>query len=95
VASRIAEALVAERLAACVTLLPGARSVYRWQGRVEHADEVQLLVKTMDDRLDAVASRIVELHPHELPEVVAVEVAGGLAPYIGWIGEQTRMETER
>lgn len=89
-AGRIAERLVAERLAACVNLLPGVRSVYRWQGAVEQADEVLLLVKTSVARLDALTARIGELHPYELPEVIAVEAIGGSAAYLGWVAEATR-----
>lgn len=85
----IADALVAERLAACVSVLPGVASVYRWQGRVEHADEVQLLVKTTHARLPEVQVRIVALHPNELPEVIAVEAAGGLPAYLDWVAAET------
>ena len=91
-AARIAEALVEARLAACVNQVPGLRSVYRWQGRVERADEVLLVIKTTADRLQTVQQRIVALHPYELPEVIAVEVAGGLSAYLDWIAEQTREE---
>ncbi len=90
VAERIATALVDERLAACVNVLPGIASIYRWQGRVERADEVLLLAKTAPERLAALAARIAALHPYELPEVVAVEAAGGLPAYLAWIAEQTR-----
>lgn len=89
-ARAIAEALVAERLAACVSRLPGLQSTYRWQDRIEHADEVLLLIKTAADRLDALTARVQALHPHELPELIAVEAAGGLAPYLAWVAEQTR-----
>lgn len=85
IAERIAEALVGERLAACVNILPGLRSVYRWQGAVEHDDEALLLIKTVADRLDALTQRIVALHPAELPEVIAVEAAGGLPAYLDWV----------
>jgi periplasmic divalent cation tolerance protein len=87
-ASRIADALVGERLAACVSRLPGVQSVYRWRGAVERADEVQLLIKTEAARMPALAERIVALHPYELPEVVAVEVAAGLPAYLEWISAQ-------
>ena len=90
VAHRIADALVAERLAACVQLLPGVASVYRWQGQVERAQEVLLLAKSTRDRLDALSARVVELHPYELPEVVAVDLAGGLPGYLAWIADETR-----
>lgn len=89
-ADAIARALVAERLAACVQVLPGMRSTYRWNGAIEQADEVLLIAKTRDDRLDALIARVRALHPHELPELVAVEAAGGLAPYLAWVTEQTR-----
>lgn len=89
-ARAIAEALVAERLAACVSRLPGLQSTYRWQDGIEHADEVLLLIKTAADRLDALTARVQALHPHELPELIAVEAAGGLAPYLAWVAEQTR-----
>ena len=89
-ADAIAEALVTERLAACVNVLPGVRSTYLWQGRVERCDEVGLLIKTTRERLDAVGARVQALHPYELPEVIAVEASGGLAPYLDWVAEQTR-----
>lgn len=79
-----------ERLAACVNVIPGVHSVYRWQGAVAHADEVLLLVKTTDDRLEALTARVRGLHPDELPELVAVEVAGGSPAYLAWVAEQTR-----
>lgn len=88
---RIADALVAERLAACVNVLPGLRSVYRWQGAIEHADEVLLLIKTVAGRRGALCERIVELHPYELPEVIAVEAHGGVPAYLDWVAEQTRV----
>lgn len=89
-ARAIADALVDERLAACVSRLPGLQSTYRWQDRIEHDDEVLLLIKTSADRLDELTARVRALHPHELPELIAVEVAGGLAPYLAWVAEQTR-----
>ncbi|GAB3729748.1 divalent-cation tolerance protein CutA [Luteimonas pelagia] len=89
-ADAIARALVEERLAACVNQLPGLRSVYRWEGRVECDDEVLLVAKTTSDRLEALTARVQALHPYELPEVIAVEVAGGLAAYLDWVAEQTR-----
>lgn len=88
VADRLAEALVAEGLAACVNVVPGLHSVYRWQGAIERSDETLLLIKTMRAGLPALSARIVELHPYELPEVVAVEVAGGLSAYLDWVAEQ-------
>ena len=93
-ATRIARALVDERLAACVNVLPTMHSVYRWRGAVEHADEMMLLIKTRADRLPALSARLQVLHPYELPELLAVEVAGGLPAYLDWIAAQTTLELE-
>jgi len=93
-ATRIARTLVDERLAACVNVLSGVHSVYRWQGAVESADEVLLLIKTTDARLDTLRKRIVSLHPNELPEVIAVEAAGGLPAYLDWVRQQSHEETQ-
>jgi len=84
-AQRIAEGLVDEGLAACVNLLPGVHSVYRWQGAIAHGDEVLLLVKTTRDRMDALQARLLEWHPYELPELLAVEASGGLPAYLDWV----------
>ena len=91
-AARIAEALVEARLAACVSQLDGLRSVYRWQGAIERADEVLLVIKTTPDRLEAMTEQVRALHPYELPELLAFEVAGGLAAYLDWVVEQTRTD---
>lgn len=88
-AELIAQALVGERLAACVSILPRMRSIYRWEGALESSEEVLLLVKTTDIRVQALTARIVELHPYELPEVIAVEVAAGLPAYLAWIAAET------
>ena len=89
-AERIAHALVEERMAACVTALPGAISTYRWQGRVEQAGETLLLIKTTADRYPALQVRLPVLHPYELPELVAVEAAAGLPAYLHWLASETR-----
>ena len=88
-ADTIARALVAERLAACVSRLPGVQSTYRWQGAIEQADEVLLLIKTTADRLDAMTARLRVLHPYELPELIAVEVRAGLPAYLDWVATET------
>lgn len=88
-ADRIARVLVAERLAACVNRLPGVQSTYRWQGAIEQADEVLLLIKTTADRLDALTARLRALHPYELPEFIAVEVHAGLPAYLEWVATET------
>ena len=89
-AQRLATALVEARLAACVSVLPPMRSVYRWQGAVELAEEVLLLAKTAADRVPALTERLRALHPYELPEIVAVETAAGLPAYLDWVAEATR-----
>lgn len=91
-AERIAGELVAARLAACVNVLAPVRSVYRWQGAVETADEVPLLMKTTRERYPALEAALRAAHPYELPEIVALPVAAGLAPYLAWVGEETRAE---
>ena len=88
VADNLACALVEEHLAACVNILPGARSVYQWRGKVEKEQELVLLMKTRSDRLAALEARLLELHPYELPELIVVPVVGGLSPYLSWIETQ-------
>lgn len=88
-ARRLAGHLVEARLAACVNILAGCRSVYRWQGKVEEADEVPLLIKTTADRYPALEAAIRAGHPYELPEIVAVPVCFGLSEYLGWVAAET------
>lgn len=89
-AEEIASQLIAEHEAACVNIVPGLRSVYRWQGRVETDEEVLLLIKTTEARFTAVRERVMQLHPDELPEVIAVPVVQGLAGYLDWVRSETR-----
>jgi len=88
-ADTIARALVGERLAACVTRLPGAVSLYEWQGELEQAEEVQLLIKTRGDCLPQAIARLCELHPYDLPEALALPVSAGLPAYLDWVRLQT------
>jgi periplasmic divalent cation tolerance protein len=92
-AQSLARHLVEQRLAACVNLLPPMQSVYRWQGQIEQAQEVQLLIKTCAERLDALSAAIVQQHPYELPEILMVSPDAGLPAYLDWIRAQTREET--
>jgi periplasmic divalent cation tolerance protein len=85
VAQRIARTLVEERLAACVNLVPGVLSIYRWKGVVEEDAEILLLAKTGRTRCAALAARVQALHPYELPEIVVLSVDGGSQPYLDWI----------
>jgi periplasmic divalent cation tolerance protein len=84
-AERIAEYLVAQRLAACVNIVPGVRSVYRWQGDIERASEVLLIIKTVQSRLMALAAGLEQNSGYELPELVAVPVPLGSAAYLDWV----------
>ena len=89
-ATRIAAALVDERLAACVQCLPGVRSTYRWDGRTEHATEVLLLIKTAADRIPDVFERVTRLHPYDVPELLALDVRDGTPAYLDWVIAQSR-----
>ena len=84
-ASRIARELVARRLAACVNVVPGVQSTYRWQGAVRTDAEWLLVVKTRKDRFEQVRAAIRELHSYEVPEIVMLDVADGDAAYLAWI----------
>jgi len=89
-AQAIAEALVEERVAACVNVVPSLSSVYRHKGEVHHENEAMLLVKTTKDRFEALKQAVLKHHPYELPEVIAVAVDRGHAPYLEWVLESTR-----
>jgi periplasmic divalent cation tolerance protein len=89
-AAAIARSLVEERLAACVSQLPGVRSTYRWQGQVECADEVLLLIKSTRERYPALAARLRELHSYELPEIIAVDVSVADPAYQAWVESQVK-----
>jgi len=84
---RIARALVERRLAACVNVVPGVVSVYRWKGEVCRDEERLLVVKTRRDRLEALREALVSIHPYELPELVALPVEAGHGPYLAWLDE--------
>ncbi len=84
-ADKLGEALVGERLAACVNVVGGVRSVYRWQGAVERDAELLCVCKTTRAAFERLRARIVELHPYEVPEVIALPIAAGNAPYLAWI----------
>lgn len=88
-ATEAADVLVEERLAACVSVMPGLTSIYRWQGGVARDAEVLAVIKTTRDRFDALARRLEALHPYELPEIVAFEAAAGSAAYFEWVRTET------
>jgi periplasmic divalent cation tolerance protein len=86
----IADALVNERLAACVNILAAVQSVYRWHGQVETATETLLIIKTTTDHYDELQRRLRDLHPYEVPEILAIPIACGDVPYLQWIKDATR-----
>ncbi|MBK8338426.1 MAG: divalent-cation tolerance protein CutA [Sterolibacteriaceae bacterium] len=87
-AESLAHALVERRLAACVNILTPCRSVYRWQGAVEQADEVPLLIKTTRARYAELEAALGALHPYEVPEIIALPLAAGLPAYLDWVGAE-------
>ncbi|MDR0234570.1 MAG: divalent-cation tolerance protein CutA [Zoogloeaceae bacterium] len=93
-AGRLAAALVENRLAACVNLLSPCHSVYRWQGRVERADEIPMLIKTGKERYPALEAFVRAHHPYELPEIIALPLAEGLPPYLDWVAAMSAEEGE-
>ncbi|MFJ3047413.1 divalent-cation tolerance protein CutA [Herbaspirillum chlorophenolicum] len=88
-AQSLARALVEEGLAACVNILAPVASVYRWQGQVEHATEIPLLIKTTQARYEDVERAICRAHPYDVPEIVALPIAAGLPAYLEWMREET------
>ncbi len=88
----LARTIVAERLCACVNVVPGVRSYFRWEGRVDAADEVLLVAKTTRERAPALRARLVALHPYDVPEVLELAVADGLPDYLRWLGASVARE---
>jgi periplasmic divalent cation tolerance protein len=86
-ATALARTLVAERLVACVNILPVMTSIYRWQGSVAEDREQQVIMKTTSDRVPALEARLRQLHTYEVPEFVVIPVSGGSAAYLGWVVE--------
>ena len=89
-AEKLADALVAARVAACVNLLAPCRSVYRWQDAVQHDEEHPMLIKTTRERYPALEAAIRANHPYELPEIVALPVTAGLPAYLDWGAAETQ-----
>lgn len=86
-AVRIARALVEGGLAACVNVVSGVRSIYRWKGEVQEDEERLLVIKTRRDRFEALRETLVSMHPYELPEAVVLPIEAGHAPYLAWLDE--------
>jgi periplasmic divalent cation tolerance protein len=89
-AERIGRALVERGLAACVNVVPGLVSLYRWKGALEREEERLLLIKTRRERFAALREALVALHPYALPEVLALPIEDGHAPYLQWLDENTQ-----
>jgi periplasmic divalent cation tolerance protein len=86
-AAGMARAVVEDGLAACVNIVPGLRSIYRWKGKVEDENEVLMVAKTQKDKFEALEVRIRELHPYEVPEVISIPITAGSEPYLAWLAE--------
>ncbi len=93
-AERIADALVTKNLAACVNVLAACASVYRWQGKIEHASEVPLLIKTTRATYPQLESTLRKLHPYEVPEIIALPVSAGLPEYLNWVAQETKARNQ-
>jgi periplasmic divalent cation tolerance protein len=87
-AQRLAHGLVEKRLAACVNIVPGVRSVYHWKDAIEEEEEVLLVIKTSRPLLDELRSEIERLHSYEVPEVIALQVVDGSEAYLAWLGRE-------
>jgi len=90
-AQKIAEALVEQRLAACVNIISGIHSVYRWQAKVEQADEWLLLIKTTESASAPVRDAITKLHSYEVPECIVLSIEDGTPAYLDWIGDSVKV----
>jgi len=88
-AEKLADALIAKQVAACVNILAPCRSVYRWKGAVQHDEEHPVLIKTTSERYAALEAALREAHPYELPEIIAVPIERGLPAYLDWVAAET------
>lgn len=93
-ARTLASHLIAEKLAACVNILPAVRSIYRWEGLIEETEEVTLLIKTVQARYAILETAIKTLHPYQLPEIIAIPIVDGLPSYLGWVAQETKKDVD-
>jgi periplasmic divalent cation tolerance protein len=93
VAEQMARRLVDERLAACANVVVGVTSIFRWEGEVQREGEVLIILKTTERAVAALERRVVELHPYDVPELVALPVVAGHAPYLDWVGTELAPES--
>lgn len=89
IARYIVRLVVEERLAACGSVLPAVVSIYRWEGSIQEADEVQVILKTTTENVTKLIARVTELHPYEVPEIISLNIADGLPAYLAWIDSST------
>ena len=91
-AQQAAHTLVKERLAACINIIPGVTSIYDWNDKIQNETEVTVLIKTRNERYAQLEQRLAEVHPYEVPEILALQVQNGLQSYLHWINECTKDE---
>lgn len=89
---QIAQALLTQRLAACVSLLPGLRSFYTWEGAIQSDAETLLLIKTTQERFQTLQTTVQALHPYQVPEIIALPIQAGLESYLAWLAQVTKPE---
>lgn len=89
-AAKVARGLVERKLAACVSILPGARSIYRWKGQIEDTAEWVLVIKSRRDLFDALRTELQKLHSYEVPEVVALPIVDGSEGYLAWLDRELK-----
>ncbi len=92
-AEALASDLVKRRLAACVNVISGVASIYRWEGKVEREEEALLVIKTSSERIDALMRALPDLHPYDTPELLALPVGAGLSSYVEWVRASTNDES--
>lgn len=94
IAHAIARNIVERRFAACVNVLPGVRSIYQWEGKVEEASEVTMLIKSTPGRYADLEAAIRAAHPYDIPEIIAVPVTAGLPAYLNWVVSETKKDVD-
>jgi periplasmic divalent cation tolerance protein len=94
-AAAIAEAVVSERLAACVNIIPAIESVYRWEGKITRDSEALMIIKTTEERYPELERRVKELHSYSTPEVIAMKIERGSAQYLNWLRDSTANDETR